>query len=627
MSRGSLLNEVIRRDNLDAAWAHVRSQNDDECPSESIERFATSAQERLDRIEVELQAGTYEPLPLSRIEIPKKDGSVRNLSIPAVRDRIVERCVLGVVAPLTDRYLGPASYAYRAGIGVTDAVQAVARLRDEGLHWVLHTDVDDCFDTIPRDLAVRTLLAMLPDESLAPLIHALTRRPVSTSRGLLETRGVPQGTALSPLLANIVLANLDDALLDRGMPVVRYADDFVVLGRSRDSVVEAARIASAALEEIGMRLGEEKTEIMNFDDGFCFLGEDFGPRYPPATDAHRVAEPTRRVVYAGRQGSRLFTKSGRLVVQSKNDEELLSVPKSLVSRVVCFGAVSLAAGTRSWTLENGIDVVFLSRRGHYLGQQLAAVDGSRVTRLQRQLEVAADPAQALVIARGMVDSKIRHQITVLQRFARDEDVERVAAALHTMREMLLMVPDATASADLLGLEGAAAAAYFPTLGAMVPPELAFERRSRQPPLDVVNSALGYGYALLLSECVSALVVAGLDPNIGVLHKASGKRAGLALDLMEELRPMVVDQVVISCARRGSLLASHGAPLAHESGIHLTKAGKSALINAYERRMLQTTSGALPGFTGSLRRHLYRQAKRTMRSIMDPQSPWIGMSWR
>ncbi|MFT4124892.1 MAG: CRISPR-associated endonuclease Cas1 [Gordonia sp. (in: high G+C Gram-positive bacteria)] len=625
----TLWERAITPDCLRVAWEHVHSRaiDDEGAPAPSIARFAENVEEKLAATAQALADGSYRPLPLTRIGIPKKDGTERTLGIPAVRDRVVERAILSVIAPFADRHLGPASYAYREGIGVIDAVHAVAAMRDEGLHWVLHADVDNCFDTIPRDLAVRKLMATLPDDSLAEVIEALTTRPVSTRRGLVATAGVPQGTSLSPMLANLVLADLDDALLDRGFPVVRYADDFVVLGSSRDAMWEATRVAADALEGFGMALGADKTEIMTFDEGFCFLGEDFGPRYPPTAHDHRVEVPTRRVLFCGRQGGRIFTKAGRVVVESKSDVELLSVPKNLVARIVCFGAVSVAAGTRSWLLEEGIGVVFLSRRGTYQGQHLAAADGTRVTRLRAQLDFVDDPDRALPVAREMVDSKIGHQITLLQRFTREKDADVVADALHTARQMRRMLPDTTTRAEIMGVEGAAAGAYFTALGTMVPDELTFTCRSRRPPLDVVNSALGYGYAVLLSECVSALVAAGLDPGIGILHSASGKRPGLALDLMEEFRPLIVDQVVLDAARHSKLRADHGGSLEGGPGVHLTKAGKSVLARGYEQRMLRVTSGAIPNFTGCWRRCLYRQAKLLMRTITDPTQPWQGMSWR
>lgn len=189
-----------------------------------------------------------------------------------------------------------------------------------------------------------------------------------------------------------------------------------------------------------------------------------------------------------------------------------------------------------------------------------------------------------------------------------------------------MVPEATTTSELMGLEGAAARFYFPCFGSMMPELMRFELRTRQPPADVVNAALSYLYTILLGECITALHAAGLDPAIGVLHSDQDNRPSLALDLMEEFRPLVVDSAVMTATRLKALTAQHGR-LEPGHGVQLTKAGKSAVLDAYERRMLTKTSGALVDFSGTLRRHIYRQAQRLRASIVDHDEPWTGLSWR
>jgi CRISPR-associated protein Cas1 len=118
----------------------------------------------------------------------------------------------------------------------------------------------------------------------------------------------------------------------------------------------------------------------------------------------------------------------------------------------------------------------------------------------------------------------------------------------------------------------------------------------------------------------------LDPAIGLLHTPADRRPSLALDLIEEFRPLVVDQVVVTAARNGRLRPDHGRTEDGRAGVLLTKAGREALIDGYERRMLHTTRGALPGFAGSLRRHLHRQAQRVA-AYVERDQPWTGLSWR
>ncbi len=247
-------------------------------------------------------------------------------------------------------------------------------------------------------------------------------------------------------------------------------------------------------------------------------------------------------------------------------------------------------------------------------------------RLRRQLAVTGTD-QALRIGRAIVEAKIRKQIVVLQRFGRREHAELVTDAIRRAEHSLLMLPDCRTVDEVMGMEGAAAAAYFPAYGGLLPEGLRFDTRSRQPPMDVANSALSFLYTILLGECVTALYAAGLDPHLGVLHADHEDRPSLALDLVEEFRPLVVDQVVLEAARQGRLTTAHGRVEDGRTGVMLTQAGREAVIDGYEKRMLRETKGALPGFAGSIRRHVYRQAQRLRAAILDPEIEWSGLSWR
>ena len=190
-----------------------------------------------------------------------------------------------------------------------------------------------------------------------------------------------------------------------------------------------------------------------------------------------------------------------------------------------------------------------------------------------------------------------------------------------------MLDDATSIDEAMGLEGAAAKEYFAAYGSLLPDELAFTKRSRRPPLDLANASLSFLYTVLLGECVTALRAAGLEPGLGVLHSPQGKRPSLALDLLEEFRPLVADQVVLNAARRNRLTSKHARKNPEGQGILLTKKGREEILKAYEERMLQVVKGSLPDFTGSIRGHLYRQAQRLAGAITRDDYEWSGMSWR
>lgn len=313
------------------------------------------------------------------------------------------------------------------------------------------------------------------------------------------------------------------------------------------------------------------------------------------------------------------------MVESADKVELLSVAQTQVKRIVCFGSVGVSAGARDWALSSSTDVVFASRRGAYQGQLIGAKGKKRVGRIRAQLNLP--PERSLAIARSAVDGKLNKQAVLLKRFTREDTGELLAPRIAEIDYLTGMLSAATSLPELMGLEGAGAKAYFAGLGAILPPDVGFTGRNRQPPLDVTNAALSFGYTLLLGECVSAVVATGLDPAVGCLHSSADNKPSLALDLCEEFRPWVVDQVVVEAFRRGTLTAAHGYSESGKPGVLLTKAGRQALIGAYEQRMLRTTKGAMPDFAGSIRRHLYRQAQRLNAAIMGDTEAYQGLSWR
>ncbi|MFZ1286127.1 MAG: reverse transcriptase domain-containing protein, partial [Candidatus Phosphoribacter sp.] len=228
---------------LEEAWADLLANDlDDNALAPGVARFLEGVDEQLTRLETQLADGTYQPQPLTEVEIAKPSGGVRVLHIPAVRDRVVSRALLAAIDSDVDPQLGSCSFAYRAGLGVADAVEAVVSFREEGRRWVLRADIDDCFPTIPVDLVRRRLAALVAPEAMQ-IADLLLARPTSVPghRRLRTLSGLAQGCALSPLLSNLLLVDLDDSLLDAGFGVVRYADDVVVGAQTRDDAWEAMR--------------------------------------------------------------------------------------------------------------------------------------------------------------------------------------------------------------------------------------------------------------------------------------------------------------------------------------------------------------------------------------------------
>lgn len=619
---------IVSLDGLTDAWHDVRAsanQEDGTVPG-AVRRFEREAEGRLAHLAAALTGGWYRPAELPVHRLMKADGSSRVLHVPPVDDRVVERALLNELAPIIDPTLSPAAHAYRPGRGVQTAAAAIARLRDDGGAWVALSDIDECFPSIGPS-RVRAALAryVLPDEVQGLIDRLLFRRAVVRRAGD-ELRGLPQGSPLSPLFMNLVLADFDELMLDRGCGLVRYADDFALVARTFEDATLHLTQARATLKEMGLIVGEDKTTVTTFDIGFEFLGEDFGPKLPPAEQAE--AEPdSPRSVFVGLQGARISAVRGRLIVESPDDAELLNVPLGRVGRLVVAGSVGVSAGARSWAMLNDIPTTFLSRHGTMLGELLPSVSPGRRLRMVSQFSFVQDRERSLEVARVLVCGKVRKQRVVLQRTSRTAATQQSQGALTTMAQALRAASTASSIAELMGHEGAAARAYFAALGPLMPDGLQFDERSRRPPRDLVNGALSYGYAILLGEVTAALHVAGLDPAFGLLHR-NEDRESLALDLLEEFRPWVVDRAVTALIARKQLRAEHAHVEEGREGVWLTSEAKAILVTAYEQRMLARANAALPGFSGSVRRCLYRQAQRLALHIQDSERfPFTECAWR
>ena len=326
-------------------------------------------------------------------------------------------------------------------------------------------------------------------------------------------------------------------------------------------------------------------------------------------------------------GARVHVKAGRVLVDAPGSLPDTSVPKNSVTRIVLSGNVGLSAGARSWAMRSSVDVVCLSRRGSYQGTLIGANRGAHASRLLAQVALVGDRERRVRLAASLIGAKIRGQIHVLTRIARRDETVHVADTTAHMHAWRRSLTDARTLDEIMGIEGACSNAYFDALSACVPADITFDRRSRRPPRDLPNAALSYGYAILLSECVGALHAAGLEPSLGIAHAPTDKRPSLALDLMEQFRPLLVDQTVMALLRTRKLQPERGVVEAAAGGVWLGADGKKILVDAYEAACQRSVTGALPGYSGSWRRHIAHSAQMLARDIAEPDYQWSGVAWR
>jgi RNA-directed DNA polymerase len=275
----NLLERVLSRDNVQKAWKRVKANKGvPGIDNMSIDDFLEFARAQWDNIRDSLMAGTYQPSPVKRVEIPKPTGGKRPLGIPTVLDRLIQQAMYQVMMPIFDPDFSEFSYGFRPGRSAHDAVRKAREYLREGCRIAVDMDLSKFFDTVNHDVLMHRVARKIRDKRILRLIGKYLRAGVVIKGRLQKSReGVPQGGPLSPLLANILLDDLDKELEKRGHRFVRYADDFVILVRTQRAGLRVKESVTRFLErKLKLKVNQDKSRVSSTDNtnflGFTFKG-------------------------------------------------------------------------------------------------------------------------------------------------------------------------------------------------------------------------------------------------------------------------------------------------------------------------------------------------------------------
>ena len=274
----SLLRQIITRDNMNNAYRKVKSNKGGSgIDKMSVEDLLPYLREHRLSLLREIKEGKYKPNPVRRVEIPKEEkGKFRKLGIPTVVDRVIQQAIAQVLMPIYEKQFSENSYGFRPNRGAHDALKQCQKYADEGYVYVVDMDLEKFFDTVSQSKLIEILSRSIKDGRVISLIHKYLHAGV-IQHGIYERseQGVPQGGPLSPLLSNVMLNELDKELEKRGHKYVRYADDCMILCKSRRSAERTLTSIIRFIEEkLYLKVNREKTSVAHISK-VKYLGYGF----------------------------------------------------------------------------------------------------------------------------------------------------------------------------------------------------------------------------------------------------------------------------------------------------------------------------------------------------------------
>jgi len=330
------------------------------------------------------------------------------------------------------------------------------------------------------------------------------------------------------------------------------------------------------------------------------------------------------------QGAYLH-KEGEAVAIRNGDELLLRLPSHTIENIVCFGRVSLSPPLMGLCGERKIQVAYLTEYGEFQARVQGKVSGNVLLR-RTQYRWADDPGKSAGIAQSMVAAKVANARTVLLRAKRESGesggpLQGAISRLGGIGEHLLSVEEPVET--IRAMEGDAARTYFSVFDELIVKQkdgFQFKGRSRRPPGDRVNALMSFAYTLLVHDCTGALEGVGLDPYVGFLHADRPGRASLALDLMEEFRPIVADRLVLSLINRQQIRADDFEKR-EDGGIWMKLEARKTLLETWQKRKQEEVMHPFLGEAVALGLFPHVQALLLARHLRGDLDAYPALIWK
>ncbi|SFV86513.1 Retron-type RNA-directed DNA polymerase [hydrothermal vent metagenome] len=627
---------------------------------DNITTLTQKTKKKIQQSSQQLLTGSYQTPVLRGFEIDKKDHTKRLLAVSPLYDRVLQKAVALTLTPGLNAIMSQCSYAYRKGLSRQQVRYEIQNAYRQGYRWVYESDIEDFFDNVDRKQLINRLIAVFGQDLLwQQLENWLGQDIIYKNMRIKRPKGLPQGSPISPLLANFILDDFDSDLETLGFKVIRFADDFIVLCKSEFEAKKAAKAIKTSLLDLNLTLNKNKTHVVSLEQGFQFLGylftqdhaieiggktadgkKTFGAKDKPKNltpwlqnlgekSAQTLPDDEKPKHEIGRmqtQGIHIIVAGDRQILTTANHhlvvkkDEIITQTTSWeqIHAITLIGLHHITTPAQHQALIQKIPIHFVDKIGQYLGVLTSFTPAQNSYKNWFiQLQMSDNEQYALNFAKQIVISKIHNQRQTLLR--RRTHRQELQSSINRLKQLKAKVTQATTLASLNGYEGLASKYYFTQLNHLLPNWAHFDKRSKRPPKDAFNVLLSLGYTILYTHTDSILQSAGLMTWKGIYHQKSPAHAALASDIMESYRHIIERNAIVQINQNSikpeDFRIEHSAN--QPSLIRMSAESRRRYVVSIIKRFQKFST------TQTLHQHLYQQAQALTHSMHNQTTfkPW------
>jgi group II intron reverse transcriptase/maturase/CRISPR-associated endonuclease Cas1 len=519
---------------LSVVIQNVLEQHDHAAEELSVEQNAPiDRREFAQKIAGELRAGSYTPSPNKAFMVTKRSGGERMVEQLSYKDLIVQEHLLALLSDVGEKIFEESSIGFRKGVSRKNAAELIRKAFAGGFQFVIVSDIEDFFPSVDLGVLAGLIDTYLPKNDAIMkelLLRILHNGYILNGTFHQRTKGIAQGSPLSPFMANLYLDAFDEAVEKWGVHMVRYADDFILLTKTKEEAETILSETESYLSHTGLKLKKDKTSIVPIEKGFQFLGMQFDGA-EPADEGEEFAKQLRKPLYITEPFC-FLSVNGDAVEIRQNKIVRETIPFRRISEIMVMEKSSFSTALLRQCDRFNIPLTVTLHSGYFV-TDIAPHSRSSFDTLalhSRKFESLTD-SDILSVAQEIAAAKVKNYFPLFQQ----RYVSGTNGFLQALEKITEKIPRAATIDVVRGLEGTAARMVYKEMNKLIEvPAFQFRARIRDNP-DRTNSLLNFSYYLLFARLNVTIRAAGLHPYLGFLHSAENSYESLVSDMVELFR--------------------------------------------------------------------------------------------